>query len=211
MVARLGAVAAIAVGALGVAVKVAQDPEAAKYADMVWPPTAKSAPFLSALSVVFAVLVYWTFFAAYGQTAESKRVRAVKRRLMLAQMNSATKWAQDDDEVEEKDDEAENKDDDAKKAADEEVKKKEAEKEAQAPKTAPTANDLFDMVFDDVEERHATDYDIKENEEPYVSVRRLFEQRISADLQDALKFTSMARKFESAGEDRARFSSCYAC
>merc|ERR1711879_357837 len=62
---------------------------------VVWPPSPRSAPFLSILILNFAALIKKTFFSV-GSTEESKRVRDTKRRLLLAQMAQALKWNVED-------------------------------------------------------------------------------------------------------------------
>lgn len=56
------------------------------------------------------------------------------------------------------------------------------------------------MVYDDVEERHVTEYDIPADAEPYISTLALFKERLSADFADYVTFTNLARR-EAVGED----------
>jgi len=150
--------------------------------EQVWPPSQRSAPFLVALILCFAVLVKRTFFSS-TTSAECKRVHEVKKRLLLAQMTQAIRWNIDEPVEEEEKDKA----------------KGDKDNEKEKSKKPPLAKDLFEMVYDDVEERHVTDYGIPANEEPYVSARALFEQRLAADFADFTNFTKLARR-EASGE-----------
>jgi len=134
------------------------------------------------LILSFAVLVKKTFFSP-GETAESKRVRDVKRRLLLAQMTQALRWNVEDVVEEEIEDEADK-----------------SSKEKTKNKRPPFAADLFEMIYDDIEERHVTEYGIPADSEPYASTLALFKQRLTADFQDYVKFTNLARR-EASGEN----------
>jgi ABC-type multidrug transport system fused ATPase/permease subunit len=147
--------------------------------DMIWPPSARSAPILSVLILNFILLVKKTFFSG-EETAESKRVRDVKRRLVLAQMTQALRWNVEE-EVQEEDMEDDND------------KKDNTEKDKKI-KRPPLAEDLFEMVYDDVEERHVTEFNIPADQEPYISTLALFKERLSADFVDYVKFTQLARR-----------------
>jgi len=78
----------------------------------------------------------------------------------------------------------------------------EVDSDADAAKTKmpPSATDLFDMVYDDVEERHVTVYGILATAEPYLSTLALFKERLAADFKDYVKFTNLAR-CQARGED----------
>lgn len=149
--------------------------------DAIWPPSQKSTPFLSMLILNLAVLIKATFFSG-GQTAESKRVRDVKRRLLLAQMTQALRWNMED--------------------ASEENEQEGGSEETcdQKKKRPPSAADLFEMVYDDVEERHVTEYDIPADAEPYRSTLALFKERLSEDFEEYVRLTNLARR-EASGED----------
>merc|ERR1719419_1477226 len=67
---------------------------------------------------------------------------------------------------------------------------------AKKKKRPPSAKDLYEMLFDDVEERHATDFGIDAKSEPYVSVLELFKVRLVADFEDAVKYTNLGRAAE---------------
>jgi ABC-type multidrug transport system fused ATPase/permease subunit len=146
-------------------------------AELVWPPSPKSAPFLGLLILGFAILVNKTFFRG-GATVESKRVREEKKRMLLLQMAQALLWNVEDEEREDEDAEEE----------------KDAKKDEKKPKRPPAAADLFEMVYDDVEERHVTEYDIPADEEPYVSTLALFKERLAADFEEYRQFTELARR-----------------
>lgn len=151
--------------------------------EVVWPPSAKSAPFLAMTLLNFIALIKKTFFSR-EITAESKRVRDTKRRLLLAQMTQVLRWdvAEEAEELE--------------KELDDNKENKEETKVRQPPSVA----DLFDMVYDEVEERHVTEFGIAADEEPYLSTLALFKERLTADFGDYVKFTEMARR-QAKGED----------
>merc|ERR1711959_502435 len=73
-------------------------------------------------------------------------------------------------------------------------KDKEKTKEEPKKKRPPLSKDLFEMVYDDVEERHVTEYGIPADQEPYASTLALFKERLAADFEDAVKFTNLARQ-----------------
>mmetsp|Transcript_92953 Transcript_92953/g.199349 ORF Transcript_92953/g.199349 Transcript_92953/m.199349 type:complete len:938 (-) Transcript_92953:380-3193(-) len=155
------------------------------YSEVLWPPSNKSAPALLTLVVSFVILVQQIFFRP-GESAESRRVREVKKRLLLAQMVEALKWDYKTDAI--KDVATNNKEE----AEEEEEKKK-----------PPTAKELFEMVFDDIEERHVTEYGIQATGEPYRSVLVLFKERLAADFQRAVKYTTLARELADLGDERS--------
>jgi len=150
--------------------------------EVIWPPSPRSAPFLSILILNLAVLIKRTFFSS-GETPESKRVKATKRRLLLAQMSQALRWnAEEPTEENEQEGDTESTDG--------------AEKMEKRP---PPAEALFEMVFDDIEERHVTEYGIPADKEPYHGTLALFKERLSADFKDYVKLTNLARR-EASGE-----------
>mmetsp|Transcript_114529 Transcript_114529/g.318906 ORF Transcript_114529/g.318906 Transcript_114529/m.318906 type:complete len:899 (-) Transcript_114529:183-2879(-) len=122
----------------------------------------------------FFFMVVRIFFSGV-ETEEAARVRKVKRRLILAQMTQALKWNEDEVSVEEG----------------EEAEEKEKKQKKKRP---PSTQDLFEMLYDDIEDRHATEYDIKMDEEPYKSTLALFRQRIAEDLRDTVRYTQLARR-----------------
>jgi len=135
------------------------------------------------LILAFIALVKKTFFSS-DESPESRRVRDVKRRLLLAQMTQALRW--DADAVEEDDDE---------KGATQDEDMQELPKKKRPPLVA----DLFEMVYDDIEERHVTEYSIPADAEPYFSTLALFKERLSRDFEDYVKLTNLARR-EANGE-----------
>merc|ERR1719269_371332 len=58
----------------------------------------------------------------------------------------------------------------------------------------PSSKDLFEMLYDDVEDRHCTEFDIDSDCDPYKSTLKLFKERIAEDLKDAVRYTKLARK-----------------
>jgi len=151
---------------------------------LLWPPSPRSAPALLGLSSLFFLACWRTFFSS-KQAREAQRVRQDKKRLILAQMTQALKWA-DDEEGED---------------ADAEKKEKDGKHKKAATKRPPATKDLYEMLFDDVEERHVTDYGIDAKSEPYLSVCQLFTERVAADLEDAVKFTNLSRNSFGGADD----------
>jgi ABC-type multidrug transport system fused ATPase/permease subunit len=126
-------------------------------------------------------MVRRTFFNPV-ETEESRRVRETKRRLALAQMCQALRWNED------------NPSDNPQK---------------RAKKRPPVAADLFEMVYDDVEERHVLDYnqsasatseECRSFHQYYEATVILFKERLIADFEECLSMTSLARQ-QAHGED----------
>jgi ABC-type multidrug transport system fused ATPase/permease subunit len=144
---------------------------------VLWPPSRSSCPFWLLSGVAFAIAVKWIFFSS-EESEEAAIVRKQKKRLILAQMGQALKWDQEENPE----------------SKEEEKEPKEEKDEKEEKKRPPSAKDLFEMLYDDVEDRHVTEFDIKETEDPYKSALVLFKQRISEDLRDAVRYTTLARK-----------------
>eukprot|EP00929_Paragymnodinium_shiwhaense_P121641 TRINITY_DN93968_c0_g1_i1.p1 TRINITY_DN93968_c0_g1~~TRINITY_DN93968_c0_g1_i1.p1 ORF type:complete len:955 (+),score=216.47 TRINITY_DN93968_c0_g1_i1:61-2925(+) len=153
-----------------------------------WPPSSTSAPFLALLVLSIAVLVKKTIFTV-GESPESRRVRDVKKRLLLAQMTQALRWNAEDTEEEQGE---------ANRQEGEETQNTASDKD-KTRKTPPAAADLFEMVYDDVEERHVTEFGIPADAEPYNSTLALFKQRLTADFENYVQLTYLARR-EADGE-----------
>lgn len=166
------------------------------YHGFLWPPAQKSFPFLSVLIGCFAVFVNKSFFQT-GKTEESQRVRNQKRRLLLAQQAQALRWNVQE-ENEEEDDDDKNKDTKDKNDKKDKDKKDKGTKK----KKPPSAADLFEMVYDDIEERHVTEYGIPADQEPFKSTLALFKEQLVADFKEHIKFTNLARR-DAAGENIA--------
>mmetsp|Transcript_107025 Transcript_107025/g.301119 ORF Transcript_107025/g.301119 Transcript_107025/m.301119 type:complete len:932 (+) Transcript_107025:1-2796(+) len=150
----------------------------------IWPPSRQSATFWFLVAFLFVFVVQRVFFNG-EDTAECRRVRLTKKRLVLAQMTQALKWDADEEGDKES---QQKKDGDGK----EENKKK----------RPPSAKDLFEMLYDDVEDRHVTEYGIVACEEPYKSTFVLFKERVGEDLRDAIRYTKLARAtLEEGGGD----------
>eukprot|EP00928_Gymnodinium_smaydae_P048628 TRINITY_DN32526_c0_g1_i1.p1 TRINITY_DN32526_c0_g1~~TRINITY_DN32526_c0_g1_i1.p1 ORF type:complete len:787 (-),score=116.79 TRINITY_DN32526_c0_g1_i1:561-2921(-) len=143
----------------------------------LWPPSRQSAPALSTLVLCFVLCCWRTFFQS-GHTDEAKRVQQEKKRLTLAQMSQALKWAEETPQNSEGEDTGRNS---------------EHEKDHESKKRPPSSKDLYEMLFDDIEERHVTEYGIDPTCEIYMGVLQLFRERLPIDLQDAVKFTTLAR------------------
>jgi ABC-type multidrug transport system fused ATPase/permease subunit len=144
----------------------------------VWPPSKDSAPLLFSVSLIFAVCVKLTFFSC-KETEETALVRKSKQRLITAQMVQALKWEDGDKVI----------DDEEKEDTDQPIDKKKVEK-----RRPPSSKDLFEMLYDDIEGRHCTAFGIDAADERYTSVMSLFKERISEDLQHAVRYTRLARK-----------------
>jgi len=150
----------------------------AAWLSTVWPPSRKSSPLWFLLGIAFAIGIKRTFFGS-EDTEEAARVRNTKKRLILAQMTQALRWNEDKDAA----------------TTDEEEKEENEKKEKKGKKKRPpSAQDLFDMLYDDVEDRHATEFGIQPEEEPYKSTLALFKERIDQDLRDAVQYTKLARE-----------------
>jgi len=144
--------------------------------ELMWPPSQRSMPFLAMLVLGFVALVKNTFFSS-KESPEIRRVRDVKKRLLLAQMMQALRW-QDADPADQEEKEEHSDDGD---------------EEKPETKRPPSAADLFEMVYDDVEERHVTEYGIAADAEPYLSTLALFKERLAEDFEDFVKLTKLAR------------------
>eukprot|EP00933_Yihiella_yeosuensis_P030158 TRINITY_DN2381_c3_g1_i1.p1 TRINITY_DN2381_c3_g1~~TRINITY_DN2381_c3_g1_i1.p1 ORF type:complete len:978 (-),score=182.53 TRINITY_DN2381_c3_g1_i1:651-3584(-) len=150
--------------------------------DRCWPPSQKSAPFLGFAVICFAVYIQQSFFNRQ-ETAEGIRVRSTKKRLLLAQMTQALRWNEHDKpDLEEEE------------AEPQQTTEKKSGGEDQEKKRPPSALDLFKMIYDEIEDRHATEFGIAKDQEPYISCVALFKERLVADLKDAVAFTNLARQ-----------------
>jgi len=145
------------------------------WSSSVWPPSQKSAGLWFSVAVVFAIVVKHICFNG-EETEEIGKVRKVKKRLILAQMNQALKWDEQETNIE-------------KDGGDDGDKESNADK-----KRPPSSKDLFEMLYDDVEDRHCTEFDIDSDCDPYKSTLKLFKERIAEDLKDAVRYTKLARK-----------------
>ena len=90
------------------------------------------------------------------------------------------KWDQDEDEEGKKD---EGKD------GEEKDKGKKEKKE----KKPPESQELFKMIFDDIEECHVTDFGIDKDDFAYAGILALFKERLQPDLEEAARCTRLAR------------------
>mmetsp|Transcript_52402 Transcript_52402/g.170076 ORF Transcript_52402/g.170076 Transcript_52402/m.170076 type:complete len:339 (-) Transcript_52402:232-1248(-) len=186
----LGSTSIAVVAVLAFALKAWQDFDSFSLSRaLVWPPSWQSAPALTGIALFFAVAAWHTLFKP-SQAAETERVRQDKKRLFLAQMAEGLRWDQDPVKSDKSDDESDQKNDAGSKKEGDSAEKKEEEKKVKRP---PSAKDLYDMLFDSVEERHVVEYGVDATSEPYLGVRQLFEERVPADLEEAVKFTVMSR------------------
>ena len=144
---------------------------------LIWPPSPKTAPYLSGVVICIGLFTYAVLFRVV-KSNEFERVRAIKRRLLLAQMVQALKWDEDEKPADDEKDKDQEEDKDKKKD------------DAKQP---PTAEDLFNMLYDDTEERHVTDYDIPADEYPYCAAIDLFRERLTAEFEEALRNTRKVR------------------
>ena len=128
----------IAVAVLGVVLQAVHE-ENSHLCKYFWPPSRQSTPCLASILLSFVVIMWKTFFAEYGITPESRRVRQLKRRLILAQMTAALEW-NEHRRLEEEDSESE------------------PNEVARTSKKPPTTLELYSMMYDDVEERHVVEY-----------------------------------------------------
>lgn len=147
----------------------------------IWPPSRKSTPFLALCAALFVLLMQRLFFNQQD-SPEAARIRQVKKRLILAQMAQTLKWNEDDSSVE-------------KDSGEDGPSKQEDEgSEAEGKKRPPPLSDLFEMLYDNVEDRHVTEFGIQANEEPYRSTFVLFQERIAEELREAVRYTKLARE-----------------
>mmetsp|Transcript_13342 Transcript_13342/g.21194 ORF Transcript_13342/g.21194 Transcript_13342/m.21194 type:complete len:874 (+) Transcript_13342:370-2991(+) len=105
----------------------------------------------------------------------------MKKRLLLAQMTQALRWKDFDPKQEELE------------------KEDKTDCDKLDKKQPPAAKDLFEMIYDDIEERHVTEYGIPADQEPYMSTLALFRERLTADFVDAVRLTDLARQAADGG------------
>jgi hypothetical protein len=120
-------------------------------------------------------LAYYCFFLEHD-TKEEKQVREYKRVLTTAQMTQALRWDEATEEEKDKQEEG--------------VSEKTDEKK----KSPPSAQSLFDMLFDSTEDKHITAFGIAKDDEWYALTMSLFKERINTEIKDALLNTKKARK-----------------
>ncbi len=158
---------ATACGALALAANTATVPSA----DLFWPPSQRSAPFLVAVSALVAAITVVSFCRSSSSAAIAKRM-ARKRQLVMAQLVQASRWERGD--------------------ADDSEEKEGEEGDGKAAKP-PETKDLFEMLFDEVEERHVTEFGIDPADPTYAGVLALFKARVAASVEEATRYTRMAR------------------
>jgi len=135
---------------------------------LLWPPSPRSAPALSLITFTFMAITIYIFVCRTG-SAEQERVRSQKRKLIMAQLVQAMRW---DEELPAADD------------AEEPEKRKE--------KKPPEIKELFEMLFDDVEEVHVTTFGIDPTDTAYAGVLDLFRTRLTPEIEEATRFTAIS-------------------
>jgi ABC-type multidrug transport system fused ATPase/permease subunit len=146
--------------------------------ELVWPPSRMSAPAIVSV-VVFVVGVCIVSIMESTDGEAQRRLHTSKRRKYLAQLSQALRWDEDDTNAE----------------ADEEegTMAKEAKPKEDKVKRPPEAKELFEMLFDEVEERHVTEYGISRTDETYVEVLALFHKTVPEAIKEATRCTRIAR------------------
>merc|ERR1719169_89588 len=76
----------------------------------------------------------------------------------------------------------------------------EAELETKKAKRPPETPALFEMLYDDVEERHVTHYGIDEQAPEYKFCLALFKERLPLDMAEAARCTRIARGMAEPGD-----------
>ena len=145
--------------------------------DAFWPPSLAAAPFLSMLVTAISILIAIVFFYPSASSATADRVLEDKRKQIMAQLSQAVKWDREDEE-------------------DEEITK-EVKKEKKRP---PESKDLFEMLFDDIEERHAIEHGIDAECAEYRGALSLFKERLVPDVEEAARCTRLACEMPEAGD-----------
>ena len=151
--------------------------------DTFWPPSRAAAPFLSMLVTAISILIGIVFFYPSASSATADRVLEDKRKQIMAQLSQAVKWDREDEEDEETD----------------EAKKKETEKEKKK-KRPPESKDLFEMLYDDIEERHVIEHGIDAECAEYRGALSLFKERLVPDVEEAARCTRLACEMPEAGD-----------
>jgi len=137
--------------------------------ELLWPPTRQSAPFLIAITSAIAILLVISFGKRNGN--DEARVREMKKKLIAAQLAEAMRW-------------------NSKESHEEHDENHEAEQKEKRP---PESSELFEMLFDDVEERHVTNFGISVSDPDYSGCLDLFKQRLQPDLEEAARCTRISR------------------
>ena len=153
--------------------------------DAFWPPSRASAPFLSLLVAALAVLIAIVFCRPSASSATAELVSNDKRKLIMAQLSQAVKWDREDEEDEE---------------TDEKKKKEKEEAKAKEKKRPPESKDLFEMLYDDVEERHVTEHGIDAASAEYLGALALFKERLVPDIEEAARCTRFACEMAEPGD-----------
>jgi hypothetical protein len=153
--------------------------------DTFWPPSLAAAPFLSMLVTAISILIAIVFFYPSASSATANRVLEDKRKQIMAQLSQAVKWDREDEEDEET----------------EEAKQKKTEKEKEKKKKRPPeSKDLFEMLYDDVEERHVIEHGIDAECAEYRGALSLFKERLVPDVEEAARCTRLACEMPEVGD-----------
>ena len=140
---------------------------------LLWPPTRRAAPALSCIAGGIVCLIFYTFVVVAAGTVEQKSVAERKRKLIAAQLVQAMRWdAQEEDTAEEKETAQEGK--------------------THKERKPPEIQEMFDMLYDDVEERHVVEFGIDPSDAAYNGVLALFKKRLTPELEDATRYTALA-------------------
>ena len=139
--------------------------------ELFWPPSRRAAPFIMSVCAGVIMVVALCFVRS---SSSSEHHLQKKKRLIMAQLTQAMRWDEHDSTEEEQ----------------------EKGKERRPPETAA----LFEMLYDDVEERHVTHYGIDQNCAEYKRALALFKERLPLDLAEAARCTRIARGVAEPGD-----------
>ena len=151
---------------------------------LFWPPTRRSAPILM-LCFLFVAGICVSSFVQNRSTNAQRELHKIKAKRASAQISQALRWDENDN--------ATGNDDPEKPIEDGDDKKE---------KRPPECKELFEMLYDEIEERHVTDYGIAKDDEDYLGALELFKTTVPSALAEATRCTRIARGMATA-EDRA--------
>ena len=150
---------------------------------LVWPPTRRSAPLLTSVFLWVAGVCIASIMRA-APSAAQVWLHETKAKRATAAIVQALRWEEEDDDT----------------LSEEEGKAE--EKEEKKEKRPPEAKELFEMLYDEVEERHVTDFGISPTDTAYCEALALFKQTVPTALAEATRCTRIARGMETADEKK---------
>ena len=149
---------------------------------------------------VILILQFWAYRAFFSterlkNSEEEEEVRGYKKMLTEAQMTQSLKWAEDEKE-EDLSGEADEKEEEEKKKEDSDEEKKSKGEEEEKKKEPPTAQQLFSILFNTVEDMHVEQFGIPTDDPRYRDTLALFKERIADELREGIANTKLARSGE---------------